>query len=174
MSERTTISEHYGKLQDHDRRWDIAFWQAAGPEAIFAAAWEMILDYRLVHDHDADYGALLDAVHTSFAHVIDAKATLFTTSAENLWDTFLTNLPAEHDIHTCTACRKFVETFGGLVVIEDTSSMHTALWGSHTDNGDLQPAVNALQVAVERATVTGVLAPEVVVMDTVIAEFRGL
>ena len=53
MSSETTILEHYGRMSDHDRRWDIAFWQAAGPEAIFAAAWEMILDYRLVHDHDA-------------------------------------------------------------------------------------------------------------------------
>lgn len=104
-----------------------------------------------------DYHEFLRNVEREFKDTVEGHADLFTTNVEGLFDLFLSKLPKHlRQEYTCCCCRKFVETFGGLVVIEDTSSMHTALWGSHTDNGDLQPAVNALQVAVERATVTGV------------------
>ena len=53
MSTIHNISENYGRLEDHDRQWDIAFWQKAGPEAIFDAAWEMILDHQLLKYNDA-------------------------------------------------------------------------------------------------------------------------
>lgn len=36
--------ERRGKVQDMDRAFDIDFWQRQGPEAIFAAAWEIVLD----------------------------------------------------------------------------------------------------------------------------------
>jgi hypothetical protein len=36
--------ERRGILHEMDRAFDIEFWQRQGPEAIFAAAWEMVLD----------------------------------------------------------------------------------------------------------------------------------
>jgi len=39
------ISEKIGKLADLDRTFDLDFWQAQGDEAIFDAAWQMIVDY---------------------------------------------------------------------------------------------------------------------------------
>ena len=42
------IHEAYGRIGDKDDRFDIAFWQAQGPEAIFDAAMEMIRDWQLL------------------------------------------------------------------------------------------------------------------------------
>lgn len=45
-------SMHYGPQKAAGRRFDLAFWQAQGPEAIFAATTDMIRDYFLLkHGH---------------------------------------------------------------------------------------------------------------------------
>jgi hypothetical protein len=42
------VMERIGKVSESDRRFDVAFWQRQGPNAIFAAAWEMVVEaYRL-------------------------------------------------------------------------------------------------------------------------------
>jgi hypothetical protein len=53
MKARLTIEENYGRFEADDRSWDAAFWQRQGCEAIFAAAWEMILDHLLLTTGDA-------------------------------------------------------------------------------------------------------------------------
>ena len=35
--------EHRGKLQELDRSFDLAYWQAQTPEARFTATWELIV-----------------------------------------------------------------------------------------------------------------------------------
>jgi hypothetical protein len=47
------ITERYARMADDDRSWDVAFWQQAGPEAIFRAAWELVRDYHLLRGEDA-------------------------------------------------------------------------------------------------------------------------
>lgn len=42
--------EDYRPIGDEDNMFDIVFWQEQGPEAIFAAAMEMILDAELIRD----------------------------------------------------------------------------------------------------------------------------
>ena len=44
MPEPTFVMERYGKLHDADRSFDVAYWQRQGPEAIFEAAWQMVVD----------------------------------------------------------------------------------------------------------------------------------
>lgn len=39
---RTRFSERYGKLAEHDRSFDLKFWQKQKPRARFDAAWELI------------------------------------------------------------------------------------------------------------------------------------
>jgi hypothetical protein len=36
--------ERYGRLKELDRRFDIEYWQRLGAAAIFAAAWQMVVD----------------------------------------------------------------------------------------------------------------------------------
>ena len=43
-----SVMERYGKLKDHDRSFDIQFWQAQEPKIRMDAAWEMIIHaYRV-------------------------------------------------------------------------------------------------------------------------------
>ena len=42
--DRRFVMEKYGRLKDMDRSFDIAYWQRLGPEAIFEAAWQMVVD----------------------------------------------------------------------------------------------------------------------------------
>lgn len=104
------------------------------------------------HNHDADYAALLNAVTASFENV---GAPLFTTSAENLFDLYLKNLPAEHQIHTCVACRRFMKSFGGLVMLKRDGSQIPAMWSAPAPDFYLA-SFSALRSAVGRARVTGV------------------
>jgi hypothetical protein len=41
-------------LRADDRSFDLEFWQARGHEAIFAAAWEMVLEYRRFRGEEGD------------------------------------------------------------------------------------------------------------------------
>jgi len=42
------IVEAYRRIGDTDDRFDIAFWQSQGDEAIFKAALDMLLDYLML------------------------------------------------------------------------------------------------------------------------------
>jgi hypothetical protein len=47
--------ERLGKVSESDRSFDIEFWQRQGPDAIFAAAWEMALEaWRWKNNSDAE------------------------------------------------------------------------------------------------------------------------
>lgn len=37
------VMERYGKLEDMDRSFDLAFWQAQPETARFSAAWDMVV-----------------------------------------------------------------------------------------------------------------------------------
>ena len=39
------VMERMGRLEDLDRSFDVAFWQRQGSNAIFAAAWEMVVEH---------------------------------------------------------------------------------------------------------------------------------
>ena len=41
--------ERHGRLKDMDRSFDIAYWQRLGPDAIFEAAWQLVVQ---AHPHD--------------------------------------------------------------------------------------------------------------------------
>ena len=106
----------------------------------------------LVHNHETDYASLLESVHDTFG---DGSARLFTTNAADLYDLYLDNLPDERGVHTCTACRKFVEAFGSLVTIGEDGHSTPAFWNA-TDVPDFyRAAIKAMQSEVSRARVTG-------------------
>jgi hypothetical protein len=44
MEERRDIMERVGKVSESNRRFDVEFWQRQGSTAIFAAAWQMVVD----------------------------------------------------------------------------------------------------------------------------------
>lgn len=91
---------------------------------------------------------------------------LFTTDVTGLFDVFLANLPDEHRQHyTCHACRKFVETYGGLVTIDERGVARSAIWS--TDVPDFfAVAVDAMLLKINKANVTGVFLADKAVWGT--------
>ena len=44
MKSRPFVMERMGRIEDLDRSFDIAYWQRQGSNAIFAAAWQMVVE----------------------------------------------------------------------------------------------------------------------------------
>lgn len=105
------------------------------------------------HDHEKDYGALLKDIQETFDAQIAGGSRLFTTDSAHLFDAFLDALPAEREIHACSACRRFVKEFGGLVTITEDGQTVPVIWGAAPDFYRL--AVLTLSKAVRRGRVTG-------------------
>ena len=102
-----------------------------------------------------DYARVLTALRGHFASVVGSGVPLFTTDAEGLFAAYIAAMPDhERQHHTCHCCRRFVETFGGLVSVAADGSVTPALWGPAPDfYGDAHAAVARL---VRRARITGV------------------
>jgi hypothetical protein len=49
------VVERIGKVSESNRRFDVEFWQRQGSTAIFAAAWEMVVEaYRWKHKSESE------------------------------------------------------------------------------------------------------------------------
>lgn len=107
-----------------------------------------------VHDHESDYAALLTAVQRSFDTAV-AFNRLFTTDAEGLSETYLSALSSDRQIHTCTACRRFIEGYGALVTIHEDGTTTPAMWSSGVPEF-YQQALAAMGALARRTRVTGV------------------
>jgi len=52
MKSKRKISARLIHIKDNDRSFDLEFWQQAGAEARFAAAWQMVLDMLALRGED--------------------------------------------------------------------------------------------------------------------------
>lgn len=49
------VMERVGRIRDLDRSFDIAYWQRLGSSAIFAAAWQIVVEaYQRNQNSDAE------------------------------------------------------------------------------------------------------------------------
>ena len=53
-TQQRLIMERKGKLEDLDRSFDLAFWQAQSDTARFAAAWQLVVFAHRLKGHDDD------------------------------------------------------------------------------------------------------------------------
>lgn len=83
---------------------------------------------------------------------------LFTTTAnENLFAAYLNALPEEErQAHTCNACRRFIETFGGLVAIDEQGRQSSPIWETPPSDPMYAEAFSRMAHIVRRSPVTGV------------------
>lgn len=53
-----------------------------------------------------------------------------TAGTDVLWDVYLDSFddPMERQYHNCSACRRFIQEFGGLVVIDEDGATRSAIW----------------------------------------------
>lgn len=105
-----------------------------------------------------DYQQFLVLIQEAFnQRISDNGKALFTTDTEGLFDLFLSKLPDEVRQHyTCNACRRFVDTFGGLVSIDKDGFVWPALWILEGTPSMFRAAVTAVFLRVTNAKVTGV------------------
>ena len=47
IDEKPLTMMKFGKLEDHDRSFDIEFWQKQTTEARFDAGWQMVVEYLI-------------------------------------------------------------------------------------------------------------------------------
>jgi len=50
---RRKVFESYRKIGDDERQFDIAFWQKQGDQAIFDAAFDLVMDYLILREGHA-------------------------------------------------------------------------------------------------------------------------
>lgn len=101
-----------------------------------------------------DYDEFLASIQAEFDR---HEGPLFTTNAQDLFDVFLTQFDEgpQRQHYTCHACRRFVDTFGGLVSISSDGAAVPVMWPKDVP-GFYRPAVDACCTAVAGAKVTGV------------------
>ena len=114
-------------------------------------------DRRGVTD-DADYEHFLARIGKRFNdNLKNGERPLFKTGAEGLWDAYLQSFddPAMRQHHNCSACRHFINRFGGLVTIDDTGRTASALWDEEGAPEEYKRGIAAMARLAVRAKVTG-------------------
>jgi hypothetical protein len=115
---------------------------------------------------DDGYETFLSSVRAHFASAVEASAELFTIDATGLWDLYIDNAPAEsRSIRTCSACKKFVARFGGLVTIAADGSIAPAFWPKDPPAA-YRDAVRAIIAKITKAKVTGVFRSSAATLGT--------
>lgn len=110
----------------------------------------------VLYDNSNDrYPEFRECVKSRFAEF--SGSPFFTTSSEDLFDIFLSNLPQEARQHyTCSSCRNFVNRFGGLVSISGSGETTSVFWEEDDTPKLFADAVRAMKEAVLQTEVTGV------------------
>lgn len=111
-------------------------------------------------DADDGYGDFLAAIRGRFDLATKGDPPLFTTDAEGLWDAFVAGIPADRRQHyACNACKRFVETHGGLVTIDAEGDAVSVVWPAEVPEF-FRASVVRVAALVRRAKVTGVYLSE--------------
>jgi hypothetical protein len=88
--------------------------------------------YTAASEQDVDEG-YTELERLVAARVAAAAGPLFTTDADPaaLWAAYLDGIPADRRQHyNCHCCRRFIQSFGGLVAVDDELDAVPVLWGA--------------------------------------------
>lgn len=112
---------------------------------------------RALPVHDTDYAVFLDGVQSGRERAsLVGDGHLFVTDAADLFTLYLDALPGDRHVHTCHACRRFIETYGGLVAINTDGWLVPAMWSYTQMPAFYRNVCEALRQKVTKARVTGV------------------
>lgn len=110
------------------------------------------------------FDELVEKLQQRLSALLEQHTHLFTTDAEGLFERFLEALPeGRRQYYRCSACRKFMAGYAGLVVIDERGTATPALWveqwGEHEDGtveDGLEVGIRAMASVVRKARVDGV------------------
>ncbi len=106
--------------------------------------------------NDGDYAALVRRVQERFEHRLQDGHALFTTDAD-VWKAYLAAFTPElRQHHNCHACRRFLEAYGGLAIMDERGNLTSAMWDPRDEDHEYLGVFAAMAAAVARARVTGV------------------
>lgn len=87
----------------------------------------------------------------------DPAARLYTTDATGLFQAYLEAFPeADRQHHNCHACRRFIDTYGGLVTIDKDGHTWSPFWTVEDTPNHYLASVKAVLELVQLAKVTGI------------------
>ncbi len=111
---------------------------------------------------DQVYDQVLARFARRFSAAVGTGAPLFTTDTRDLFQTYLAAFPElNRQHHNCSRCAKFIDRFGGLVMIASDGATRSPIWTADDAPTLYQPAFTAVASVVQRAQVTGVfLSPD--------------
>jgi hypothetical protein len=104
------------------------------------------------------YEQFLVAVQQRFA-LLTMDRVLFTVAVEgpSLWEIYLAAIPeAERQTHTCHSCKRFLEQYGHLAVLDENGAAVSPFWDDLIATPALSKAVQQLARRVEASKVNGV------------------
>lgn len=103
---------------------------------------------------DAVYAGMIERIQQRFEA---AEGPLFTTDVADLWNEYLTSFSeTNRQFHNCRTCQRFIETYGGLVTINNIGRLTPVFWDSADADADHYAAISVISRLVRRAKVTGV------------------
>lgn len=83
-----------------------------------------------LHYHDGKHDAWMAAMLGRVVQLtVNGTRPVFETTARDLWPHYLNSFPpAERQVHNCHACRRMIEQYGGLAVVDDAGNLDSLLW----------------------------------------------
>ena len=128
--------------------------------AVAAAPAKATSRRRPEHNHEVEYPIFEKSIQKALVgavlECVGAEQT-YQTDASGLFDAYLGALGKHSQVHNCHACRRFIEGFGGLVMIGHDGRQYPAMWASDMNLVPefYRPAVIAMREIVEKAKVIG-------------------
>ncbi len=106
--------------------------------------------------YDHEYARFVGRVNARLA-ANAAKGPLFTTDAAELSAVYLASfVPDRRQYHDCRACKRFIDRYGSLVVIDEDGRTAPAIWHEDDAPPEELAAWKACAAKVRKAKVTGV------------------
>ena len=117
-------------------------------------------------EDDSEYYSYVESVNLRFEKMTEYDP-VFTTAAAGLYETYLGGLaPEDRQQSNCNCCRRFINSYGGLVVIDKDGSLESPLWDPADAPPRYRPGISAMKKAVLAAAVDGVFLSGTSVLGT--------
>jgi hypothetical protein len=113
---------------------------------------------NLYNSENDEYDVFLQNLRNNFALALQDNPKIFYTNADNLFEIFLDNLPAEARQHyNCNTCKRFVNKYGNIAMINGNGSLTSPIWNEIENIPTLfKASIEAMKKKVEKAIVTNV------------------